>query len=120
LPVHAGPGRTRASFLLECRPVVTPVTSGDLRIPIPGRTPSGSGDPVPQAQTVGRPQGAGILSRIYGLTWDKGSVVATTDLVTWTCLGRAPPDVRSIGSLDGTLYFGGTAGRVYGFPSPSW
>jgi hypothetical protein len=50
----------------------------------------------------------------------EGSVMSTTDLVTWTCIGKAPPDVRSIGSLDGTIYFGGPAGRVYGFPSRSW
>jgi hypothetical protein len=50
----------------------------------------------------------------------EGSVVSTTDLVKWTCIGKAPPDVRSIGSLDGKIYFGGTAGRVYGYTSPSW
>lgn len=50
----------------------------------------------------------------------EGSVITTTDLVTWSCIGKAPPDVRSIGSLGGTMYFGGPAGRVYGFPSPSW
>ena len=50
----------------------------------------------------------------------ENSVITTTDLETWTCVGKAPADVRSIGSLDGTIYFGGTAGRIYGFPSPSW
>lgn len=51
---------------------------------------------------------------------EDGSVMATTDLETWTCVGQAPPDVRSIGSLDGVIYFGGAGGNVYGFPSPSW
>lgn len=49
-----------------------------------------------------------------------GNVMATTDLASWTCLGQAPPDARSIGSLDRTTYFGGAAGRIYGFPAPSW
>jgi hypothetical protein len=41
-----------------------------------------------------------------------GSVMSTTDLETWTCEGKAPADVRSIGSLDGTIYFGGAGGRI--------
>ena len=49
-----------------------------------------------------------------------GSVRATTDLATWTCLGQAPADVRSVGSLGGTVYFGGAGGRVYAYPAPSW
>jgi hypothetical protein len=49
-----------------------------------------------------------------------GSVVVTTDLVTWTCIGQAPPDVSSIGALNGTIYFGGVAGDVYGYEAPSW
>jgi hypothetical protein len=48
-----------------------------------------------------------------------GSVMSTTDLETWTCEGKAPADVRSIGSLDGTIYFGGAGGRIYGYPAPS-
>jgi hypothetical protein len=51
---------------------------------------------------------------------DQDRVEVTTDLATWTCLGQAPPDACSIGSLDGTIYFGGPAGRIYGFPAPSW
>jgi hypothetical protein len=50
----------------------------------------------------------------------EGAVLSTTDLITWTCIGKAPSDVRSLGSLDGTIYFGGTAGRLYGYASPSW
>ena len=49
-----------------------------------------------------------------------GRVMATTDLATWSCVGQAPADVRSIGSLNGTIYFGGAGGRIYGFPAPSW
>ncbi len=26
----------------------------------------------------------------------------------------------SIGSLDGTIYFGGAGGRIYRYPAPSW
>jgi hypothetical protein len=51
---------------------------------------------------------------------DQDRVMVTTDLETWTCVGHAPPDACSIGSLDGTIYFGGPAGRIYAFPSPSW
>jgi hypothetical protein len=49
-----------------------------------------------------------------------GAVQVTTDLVEWKCIGRAPADVRSIGSLEGTVYFGGAQGRVYRLPAPSW
>jgi hypothetical protein len=51
---------------------------------------------------------------------DQDRVQVTTNLETWTCIGQAPPDACSIGSLDGTIYFGGPAGRVYAFPAPSW
>lgn len=51
---------------------------------------------------------------------DQDRVMVTTDLETWTCVGHAPPDACSIGSLDGTIYFGGPAGRIYAFPAPSW
>ncbi len=51
---------------------------------------------------------------------DQERVMVTTDLDTWTCIGRAPPDACSVGSLDGTVYFGGPAGRIYAFPAPSW
>lgn len=44
----------------------------------------------------------------------------TTDLETWTCIGQAPEDAASIGSLDGTVYFGGIEGQVFGFTEPSW
>jgi hypothetical protein len=46
--------------------------------------------------------------------------LVTSDLVEWRCIGRAPEDVRSIGSLNGTVYFGGPEGRVYAYPEPSW
>jgi hypothetical protein len=46
--------------------------------------------------------------------------LVTADLVEWRCIGRAPEDVRSVGSLNGTVYFGGPAGRVYAYPEPSW
>jgi hypothetical protein len=29
-------------------------------------------------------------------------------------------DVSAIGALDGTVYFGGAAGNVYGYAAPSW
>lgn len=50
----------------------------------------------------------------------KGETLMTTDLVTWQCVGQAPPDVRSVGSLNGKIIFGGAGGRVYGFAEPSW
>jgi len=49
-----------------------------------------------------------------------GQVMMTTDLSTWTCVGQAPADATSITSLDGTIYFGGIEGEVFGFPAPSW
>jgi hypothetical protein len=56
-----------------------------------------------------------LLAVKYG-----GDVMMTTDLVTWTCIGKAPADASSIGSLDGIVYFGSVNSGVYGFPSPSW
>lgn len=50
----------------------------------------------------------------------KLETLVTTDLVEWHCIGQAPADVRSIGSLNGTVYFGGPEGRVYGYSAPSW
>jgi hypothetical protein len=50
----------------------------------------------------------------------RGDVMMTTDLATWTCIGKAPADAASIGSLDGVVYFGAVESRVYGFESPSW
>ena len=49
-----------------------------------------------------------------------GDVMETSDLATWTCIGQAPADATSIGSLDGTVYFGGLEGHIYGFDQPSW
>jgi hypothetical protein len=49
-----------------------------------------------------------------------GDVMMTTDLATWTCIGKAPADATSIGSLDGVVYFGAIESRIYGFESPSW
>jgi hypothetical protein len=49
-----------------------------------------------------------------------GDVMMTSDLATWTCIGKAPADAASIGSLDGVVYFGGIEGRVYGFKHASW
>lgn len=48
------------------------------------------------------------------------AVMETTDLQTWRCVGQAPPDVTSIGSLDGTFYFGALDGRIYALPDRSW
>jgi hypothetical protein len=56
-----------------------------------------------------------LLAVAYG-----GDVMMTTDLSTWTCVGQAPADATSITSLDGTIYFGGIEGEVFGFPEPSW
>jgi hypothetical protein len=50
----------------------------------------------------------------------KHQTLVTEDLVEWRCIGRAPEDVRSVGSLNGTVYFGGPDGRVYAYPEPSW
>lgn len=49
-----------------------------------------------------------------------GHVMMTTDLASWTCIGQAPADATAIGSLDGTVYFGGLEGHVYGLEAPSW
>ena len=49
-----------------------------------------------------------------------GHVMMTDDLETWRCIGQAPDDAASIGSLDGVVYFGGIEGRVYSFEQPSW
>jgi hypothetical protein len=56
-----------------------------------------------------------LLAVHYG-----GDVVMTTDLVSWTCIGKAPADATSIGSLNGVVYFGSVNSGVYGFPAPSW
>lgn len=49
-----------------------------------------------------------------------GDVMMTDDLATWTCIGKAPADASSIGSLDGVVYFGGIESRIYGFEHASW
>ena len=51
---------------------------------------------------------------------DGGDVMMTMDLVTWSCVGQAPADATSIGSLDGVVYFGSVNSGVYGFPAASW
>jgi hypothetical protein len=56
-----------------------------------------------------------LLAVKYG-----GDVMMTTDLKSWTCIGQAPADASSIGSLDGVVYFGSVNSGVYGFPAPSW
>jgi hypothetical protein len=56
-----------------------------------------------------------LLAVKYG-----GDVMMTTDLATWSCIGKAPPDATSIGSLDGVVYFGSVNAGVYGFSERSW
>jgi hypothetical protein len=56
-----------------------------------------------------------LLAVKYG-----GDVMMTTDLTSWSCIGKAPADATSIGSLDGVIYFGSVNSGVYGFPGPSW
>src|SRR5882724_11144062 len=53
-----------------------------------------------------------LLAVKYG-----GDVMMTTDLKTWSCIGKAPADATSIGSLDGVVYFGSVNSGVYGFPA---
>jgi hypothetical protein len=50
----------------------------------------------------------------------KLETLVTKDLVEWKCIGHAPPDVRSVGSLNGRVFFGASSGHVYGFATPSW
>jgi hypothetical protein len=49
-----------------------------------------------------------------------GSVMMTTDLQSWSCIGQVPAEASSITSLDGTVYFGGVDGGVFGYVTPSW
>ena len=49
-----------------------------------------------------------------------GSVLETTDLETWTCIGQAPAYVTSVGSLNGRVYFGAAEGKIWGYEAPSW
>jgi hypothetical protein len=51
---------------------------------------------------------------------DSGNVLMSTDLVTYQCIGKAPPDVRSVGSMNGIVYFGGSNGHAYAYEHPSW
>lgn len=54
---------------------------------------------------------------LYALTADN-RVITTTDLATWSLIGIAPSDTRSIGVLDGTLYLGGVHGVLYRYSDP--
>jgi hypothetical protein len=49
---------------------------------------------------------------LYALLTD-GRIVTTPDLRTWSLLGIAPSDGRSLGILDDALYLGATAGHLY-------
>lgn len=78
-------------------------------------------------ESPGRYQGAKEPLALFQVTEGKllavrysGVVVMTEDLENWTCIGKVPADASSIGSLDGTVYFGSVNGDVYGFPEPSW
>jgi hypothetical protein len=78
-------------------------------------------------ESKGRYQGMKEPLALFQVTEDRllavrygGDVMMTTDLVTWTCIGQAPADATSIGSLDGVVYFGSVNAQVYGFPTPSW
>jgi hypothetical protein len=51
---------------------------------------------------------------------EDGNVLTSTDLVSFRCIGKAPPDVRGVGSLDGVVYFGGANGHVYAYDHASW
>jgi hypothetical protein len=47
-------------------------------------------------------------------------VLLTGDLSTWTCIGKAPVGVASVGILDRTVYFGAAEAELYAYESPSW
>jgi outer membrane protein assembly factor BamB len=51
---------------------------------------------------------------------ENGDVLMSTDLVSFACIGKAPPDVRAVGSLDGVVYFGGAEGHLYAYEEASW
>lgn len=51
---------------------------------------------------------------------DKGDVQMSNDLTNFKCIGKAPADVRSVGALNGIVYFGGADGHVYSYEKPSW
>jgi hypothetical protein len=78
-------------------------------------------------ESRGRYQGSFQSLSLFQATEDhlvavnkQGNVMMTNDLQTWSCIGQAPDDATSIGSLDGVIYFGGLEGRVYSFEQPSW
>ncbi len=78
-------------------------------------------------QSRGRYQGSNEPLVLFQVTENRllavrygGDVMMTTDLESWTCIGKVPPDATSIGSLNGVVYFGSVDAQVYGFPSPSW
>jgi hypothetical protein len=76
-----------------------------------------------QGRYQGSPQSLSLFQATEGhlLAVNKqGHVMMTDDLETWRCIGQAPDDAASIGSLDGVVYFGGIEGRVYSFEQPSW
>jgi len=78
---------------------------------------------VSQGRYQGSPQSLSLFQVTEGhllAVNEAGDVMMTTDLASWTCIGKAPADAASIGSLDGTVYFGGIEGRIYGFEQPSW
>jgi hypothetical protein len=49
-----------------------------------------------------------------------GEVLHTTDLVSWDCVGRAPPGVTAIGLLDGRIYFGSRDASIWSFDRVAW
>jgi len=78
---------------------------------------------VSQGRYQGSPQSLSLFQATEGhllAVNDGGDVMMTSDLATWTCIGKAPADATSIGSLDGVVYFGGIEGRIYGFKHASW
>jgi len=78
---------------------------------------------VSQGRYQGSPQSLSLFQVTEGhllAVNDAGQVMMTNDLETWNCIGQAPADAASIGSLDGVVYFGGIESRVYSFEQPSW
>jgi hypothetical protein len=78
---------------------------------------------VSQGRYQGSPQSLSLFQATEGhllAVNEGGDVMMTTDLSTWSCIGKAPADAASIGSLDGVVYFGGIESRVYSFEQPSW
>jgi hypothetical protein len=76
-----------------------------------------------QGRYQGSPQSLSLFQATEGhlLAVNRGGdVMMTSDLASWTCIGKAPADATSIGSLDGVVYFGGIEGRIYGFEHAAW